>query len=300
MLCATTTVLNFTACDKQPTESMNLSDEYPSEWYLFPTWSPTGEWIAYEHYAIDSLFGIWLVRPDGSKAHFETSGILPDFSPDGKQLALVRREKIFTYDLETKERTQLTFKGSSFFPRWSPDGEKIAYDFDYSSIWTMDADGLNKKEIGISEEASWRAPDWLPDFSILNQRRLRRSSDEPSVSTDLFVINSTGSEKSRLTTSGRENRNGKVSPDGRKIVWERWERNKAIAVWLMNADGSSKVRLTDGFEPDWAPAGRHIIFRKRGEYTIGEGWDEDDPKVHGSLWIMNLDTKEQWQFLPPD
>ena len=71
-----------------------------------------------------------------------------------------------------------------------------------------------------------------------------------------------------------------------------------MAIWLMNADGSSKLRLTEGFEPDWGPDGGEIIYRRKGDFTPGEAYDDDDPKVHGSLWIMNVDTKEERQFLP--
>ncbi len=292
--------LCFSACDG-PTETMNVSGEVPSDWYLFPTWSPTGEWIAYEHYAIDSLFGIWLVRPDGSENHFETRGILPDFSPDGKKLALVRSSKIFIYNLETRERTQLTFNDSNFFPCWSPDSKKIAYDSNFLDpkrahvIWTMDSDGQNKKDISQHGVGEWREPDWFPDFRILHKRYGRGRG-----AGDLFIMDSTGTKEIQLTSIGRENRNGKVSPDGNRIVWERWEVGHAPAIWLMNSDGSSQKRLTDGYEPDWAPDSRHIIFRKLGEYVGGEPWDDADPKVHGSVWIMDVNKRKQWQFLPPD
>lgn len=288
-------LLSCTGCERQPVDSRNVVWDPPSEWYLFPTWSPAGDWIAYEFYGSDSLSGIWLVRPDGSDAHFETKGILPDFSPDGKKLALVRGAKIFVYDLQTKESTQLTFEGDNTFPSWSPDGKKIAYNYDFNSLWIMDAEGGNNKEIGMRGNAAWREADWFPNFTILHQRRFREGN---SVRTDLFVMDTTGAAEIRLTSSGTENRNGKVSPDGKKIVWERWERGQGIAIWLMNADGSGKFRLADGFEPDWAPDNRHIIFRKQGEYTFGEPYDDDDPKVHGSVWIMDVDMRHQWQFLP--
>ncbi|MFQ5606153.1 MAG: hypothetical protein ACE5HS_23015, partial [bacterium] len=227
----------------------------------------------------------------------------PDFSPDGKKLALVRGEKIFVYNLETKEQTQLTFKGSNFFPSWSPDGKKIAYDSNSDnpggtlSIWIMDADGENKKDLGAPELNPWRSPDWFPDFRIVHSRG---TTIDNKGTNDLFVMDTTGTGVAQLTESIAMDQTPKVSPDGMSIIWQRWgdPDDYDSAVWLMNADGSDKVRLSDGYEPDWAPDGRHIIFRKRGEYVPGEPWDDDDPKGHGSLWIMKVETKEQWQFLP--
>lgn len=287
-------MLIFLECDKQPMESMNVHGEMPSEWYSSPTWSPTGEWIAYEHYAIDSLFGIWLVRPDGSDAHFETRGTSPDFSPDGKKLALAG---IFVYDLVTKKRTQLTFEGNNVFPSWSPNGENIAYHSMSGSppLMIMDANGGNRRPLLPLEHNHGARPKWFPDYRILFIRGTRRENKN---TVDIFAIDTTGQNLVQLTNSGESNSESKVSPDGKRISWERWERNKATAVWMMNVDGSKKMRLTDGLEPAWAPDGQHIIFRKRGDYVVGQHYNDYDPKVHGSLWVMNVNTREQWKLLP--
>jgi Tol biopolymer transport system component len=210
-------------------------------------------------------------------------------------------EQIFVYDLETKVRTQLTFEGSNFFPRWSPDGKKIAYDSNFQDprggnvIWIMDSDGRNKKDISQHGVGEWREPDWLPDFRILHIR-YGQCRNGPC----LFIMDTTGTLLQQLTESGTSNHNAKVSPDGRRIIWQRWDvKTQDIAVWMMNEDGNGQVRLTAGWEPDWAPDGRHIIYRKKGDFIPGKPWDDDDPKVHGSLWIMDVETREHRQFLPP-
>jgi Tol biopolymer transport system component len=150
---------------------------------------------------------------------------------------------------------------------------------------------LHNKRISLAQ------PDWFPDFRIIVSRGTTRNRES---TVDLFVIDTTGTVLQQLTDSGTSNNWAKVSPDGRRIVWKRWDvkNNNDIAIWLMNADGSGLVRLTAGWEPDWASDGRHIIYRKEGDYIPGEPWDDDDPKVHGSLWIIDVETKEQWQFLP--
>lgn len=69
------------------------------------------------------------------------------------------------------------------------------------------------------------------------------------------------------------------SPDGSKIVF--WKINSGPKdIWVMNADGSNPVRLTNGggenLEADFSPDGSRIVFRR----NTGDG---------GDLWIMNAD-----------
>jgi tol-pal system beta propeller repeat protein TolB len=69
------------------------------------------------------------------------------------------------------------------------------------------------------------------------------------------------------------------SPDGSKIVF--WKlSNGPKDIWVMNADGSNPLQLTNGggenLEADFSPDGSRIVFRR----NTGDG---------GDLWIMNAD-----------
>jgi TolB protein len=61
---------------------------------LFPDWSPTGEWIAFQKPSDGEprRFGIWLIRPDGSEVRQVVAGddfwaVDPAWSPAGDALA---------------------------------------------------------------------------------------------------------------------------------------------------------------------------------------------------------------------
>jgi TolB protein len=100
---------------------------------------------------------------------------------------------------------------------------------------------------------------------------------------DVYIMNADGSNLKRLTA--REGYDGGpwFSPDGTKIVWrawypetaaekamwQEWMRHDFIAavpldIWVMNVDGSEKVRLTrngaTNWAPSWHPDGQRIVF----------------------------------------
>ncbi len=96
-------------------------------------------------------------------------------------------------------------------------------------------------------------------------------------------MNADGSNVRRLTDRVGYDGGPWFSPDGKKIVWrawypetseeksrwQEWMNNDYVAavpldIWVMNVDGTNKVRLTRNgavnWAPSWHPDGKRIIF----------------------------------------
>ncbi len=100
---------------------------------------------------------------------------------------------------------------------------------------------------------------------------------------DVYIMNADGSNVRRLTDRVGYDGGPWFSPDGKKIVWrawypetseeksrwQEWMNNDYVAavpldIWVMNVDGTNKVRLTRNgavnWAPSWHPDGKRIIF----------------------------------------
>jgi Tol biopolymer transport system component len=98
----------------------------------------------------------------------------------------------------------------------------------------------------------------------------------------VFVVNPDGTGLTNLTPSGAFDVNPVWSPDGTKILF-----GSNDDLYVMNADGSSRVKLVDGagiFTYRWSHDGSRIAFIA--ERTAGADIFED-------LWVMNADGSGQ-------
>jgi Tol biopolymer transport system component len=90
---------------------------------------------------------------------------------------------------------------------------------------------------------------------------------DPSYFSEIYIMKADGdgSGPKRLTTVVGYDGGPFFSPDGKRIVWRRFDASGLIAnVFTMNLDGSDVRQLTDFGSMSWAPyihpSGRYIIF----------------------------------------
>jgi gamma-glutamyltranspeptidase len=208
----------------------------------------------------------------------------PAWSPDGKRLAVVILDRIWTTAPDGHDAHELTrVAESEREPAWSPDGRRLVFAADRGhgfDLYAIDARGGVPERV-IDLEGDERTPSWTPDGRIVFAHR---SADE--LQWDLFLVDTADPEPERiplrLTQSPDDELQPRVSPDGRRIAFtsNRNSDDGDFDIWLMrlfdrSAPASSggrgpAVRLArqpgyDGF-PEWSPDGTRLAF-----YAVRDG-----------------------------
>ncbi|MGQ0733816.1 MAG: hypothetical protein ACT4QD_09190 [Acidobacteriota bacterium] len=126
---------------------------------------------------------------------------------------------------------------------------------------------------GYDAEASY-SPDgqWIV-FSSMRDAYNRTLSDaerkqlevDSSYFAEIYIMRADGSGQRRLTTVNGYDGGPFFSPDGKRIVWRRFDEQGLIAdVWTMNLDGSDQRQVTNFKSMSWAPyihpSGEYLLF----------------------------------------
>ncbi len=126
---------------------------------------------------------------------------------------------------------------------------------------------------GYDAEASY-SPDgqWIVFSSmrnaynrVLTDKESKQLETDPSFFSDIFIMKADGSGQKQLTNVNGYDGGPFFSPDGKQIIWRRFDERGLIAdVWMMNADGTNQRQITDFKSMSWAPyihpSGEYILF----------------------------------------
>jgi Tol biopolymer transport system component len=169
------------------------------------------------------------------------------------------------------------------------DGSLIAFASDRDSetveIWVMDSNGNHATQ--LTDTAHFESsPDWSPDGTKIAY----------VVSDGIRVMDADGSDFFTLPDTG-DYRDPAWSPDGDRIAFTRC--TEFCAIWVMDADGSDQVPLTNQVgtddvdsNPSWSPDGSQIAFYSDRDSIPGFGID--------NIYVMNSDGTDETNLTHTD
>jgi len=232
-----------------------------------PTWSPTGDKIAFYAQIDSNTWSIHIMDADGSnilRITFDPNVIdnQPTWTPDGRIL-FAREYPLQNYATEVwivnPDGSNLyIIAEDGSYPHCSNNGAKIVYPV-YSDgdgeIWIMDIDGSNQVKITDNESEEW-LPAWSP---IVDQIVFQSDRDG---NHEIYIMNTDGSNLQRLTNNLFYDGYPRWSPDGSKIAFES-TRDGHYEIYKMDTTGLNQERLTftngNTFQPDWKSTTTSVI-----------------------------------------
>ncbi|MFN3491815.1 MAG: protein kinase domain-containing protein, partial [Anaerolineales bacterium] len=181
--------------------------------------------------------------------------ISPDYSPDGRQIVFANKvgdnpTAIWMVNADgLNPRLVYTGARDIVAAAWSPSGDKIAYAMSSGvpqeyEIYTMDVNGRNHQKISQGLLGIGGSVDW----SLDSQYVLIHAG--PFGDKDIFKIEAATGNFVQLTNGGN-NAGASYSPDGNYIVFNSLRNDNQADLYIMRADGTNQVQLTNHPEPDW-------------------------------------------------
>jgi TolB protein len=173
----------------------------------------------------------------------------------------------------------------AYEPSLSPDGQWVVFeshelDMEGNGVITKyKADGTAGYEALTSSAEDSRQPNWSPAGELIVYQKFSGGQ------WDVWVMDTNGGNKRRVTSGDGDKTDASFSPDGKRIVYSSDEGGSEFAnLFIIPVSGGNPIRVTDydGYDgaPSWSPDGRSIAF---------ESYPGDPDDSEGtSLWIINV------------
>jgi Tol biopolymer transport system component len=192
----------------------------------------------------------------------------PRLSPDGKQVAVARRDpqtrtrEIYVMDITRGISSRLTFdSGEDYAPIWSPDGKRIAWSSNRNgplAIYQKLSSGVGQDELLLKMDVHVSPDSWSPDglFMLFDLT-------DPKTREDLWVLPMDGDRKPFpfLQTPFSEGQ-ARFSPDGHFVVYRSDDQGRSeVYVQTFPASGSKwQISNNGGNFATWRNDGREIFY----------------------------------------
>lgn len=211
----------------------------------------------------------------------------PAWSHDKSKIAFTANPEgnynIYTMTPQGTRITQVTSAESDDKePAWFADGKHIAYSQEKRKTLLLKVDIESKKSERIL--ADYNKTHAIPHVSPSQQ--LITFTGKRLMGWDVAIYDSQTKNVEFLVEGGNSCR-ARFSIDGKKLAYVSGSADGKGDIWLMNPDGSDKIRLTERDEtydyfPCWSPDGRYIAFNSSSQHDHNGDWQ---------LYIIEVETK---------
>ena len=235
-------------------------------------WSPDGRYFVFRsaHQGVESF---WAIREKSHWPHWNASAPVqiyssadhisePRFSGDGKQLFFISyqgRRELVRYDSAQKIFVPYLSGIPARHLSFSPDGKWAAYRNEVDgTLWRIRVDGSDKLQLTYPPMDAYHSS-WSADG-----RRIVFGGRLPGVGGHLYSVPVDGGNPEPLWSRDSSDGEPDFSPDGRQIVFERWQIGRValppeIYVLDLNTGKTSVIPGSKGFEGvHWSPDGKYL------------------------------------------
>lgn len=161
----------------------------------------------------------------GAVTSLTPTGQYPTWSPDGRTIAFVDRERLWAVPAEGGAPRRLGNRkiDEAAAPSWSPDSQRLAYMASAGTkfrqdLFTIGADGAGERRLvqGISD---FQTPQWSPGGSLIAFMK-----ELPHYVSAIYTVRPDGTGRTRISVSpGRESSSDPAwSADGSTLLYTRW------------------------------------------------------------------------------
>jgi Tol biopolymer transport system component len=230
-----------------------------------PSWSPQGTTIAW-HASPSGSSEVHTMRADGTQQQVAGApGTSAQWAPSGERLLFIEAQNIYAVNSDGTGQVPVTSSSDSAYASWSADSSKIVYARTAGgsdmNIWVVEADGTEPDQLTANVQQEVQ-PTWSPAGDRI---AFLRYNGGAGYRYDLWSMAPAGANQGSLGAGDVYGVSPLAwSPNGSKLAYRVQVSATDFEVWTMNADGSSKVNVSDSpandGTPRWSPDGARLVF----------------------------------------